>query len=74
MRYTMILLGGLLVVLGVIGNLYVRVRMKPPADLDDYYHEFEDQHPGYQRYTRWLQWTLGAASLGVLLLFLAWSV
>ncbi len=63
--------GGLLFVASVAAHLYVRLRLRPRADsdLDDYYHEFEDQHPEYARYTRWLQITLSGAALGLLLLF-----
>jgi hypothetical protein len=71
MRSWLALIGGLIVVVAAVAHVVVRVRMKPPDDLDDYYHEFEDQHPAYQRYIRWRHWTFGAASIGVLLLFLA---
>ncbi len=62
--------GGSLFLASVAAHIYVRVRLRPgDADLDDYYHEFEDQHPDYARYTRWLQITLSAAALGLLLMF-----
>jgi hypothetical protein len=66
------MLGGLLFLLSLVGQLYVRVSLRPrdDSDVDDYYYEFEDQHPGYARYTTWLQITSGGAALGVLLLFL----
>ena len=65
------ILGGLLFLVSAAAHLYVRLRLRPrdDSDLDDYYHEFEDQHPQYARYTRWLQITLGGAVLGILLLF-----
>lgn len=64
--------GGSLFLLCAAGHLYARVRLRPrdDSDLDDYYYEFEDQHPEYARYTRWLRITTGGAALGVLLLFL----
>jgi hypothetical protein len=64
--------GGFLFLLSLLAHLYVRVYLRPrgKSDLDEYYYEFEDQHPGYARYTRWLQISLGGAALGVLLLFL----
>jgi len=74
MRFVLIILGGLWLILGGGAHIYVRLRMRPPEDLDGYYYEFEDQHPAYRRYMRWRQWTFGAASIGVLLLFLAWVV
>lgn len=66
------LVGGLLFLVSVGAHLYVRLRLRPreDSDLDDYYHEFEDQHPEYARYTKWQQITLGSAAVGILLLFL----
>ena len=65
------IIGGTVLVLAGAAHLYVRLRMRPPEDLDGFYHEFEDEHPAYRRYVRWLQLTFGAVSLGTLLLFLA---
>ncbi len=64
--------GGFVFLASVAAHLYVRARLRPrsDSDLNDYYYEFEDEHPGYARYTRWLRFTLGGAALGVLLLFL----
>lgn len=72
MLMLMYILGGFLFLASVAAHLFVRIRLRPgdDSDIDDYYHEFEDQHPGYARYTRWLQITLGGAALGLLLLFL----
>jgi len=64
--------GGCLFLLSLVAHLYVRVYLRPrdKSDLDDYYYEFEDQHPQYARYTRWLQISLGGAAAGMLLLFM----
>ncbi len=64
--------GGSLFLLSLAAHLYVRAYLRPKrkSDLDDYYYEFEDRHPAYARYTRWLQISLGGAALGILLLFL----
>lgn len=64
--------GGVLFLASAAAHIYVRIRLRPREDsgLDDYYHEFEDQHPEYARYTRWLNLTLGGAASGLLLLFL----
>lgn len=66
------LVGGLLFLASLAAHLYARVYLRPggKSDLDEYYYEFEDQHPQYARYTRWLQVSLGGAAVGMLLLFL----
>jgi len=65
-------MGGFLFLASVIAHIYVRVRLRPGSDSDveDYYHEFEEHHPQYARYIRWLRITTAGAALGVLLLFL----
>jgi len=66
------LAGGLLFLASAAAHICVRVRWRPRGvhARDDYYHEFEDRHPEYVRYEKWLRITLGGASLGILLLFL----
>jgi hypothetical protein len=66
------IIGGALFVVSMIAHIYVRLYLRPKDDseLDDYYYEFEDLHPGYARYTKWLRITTGGAALGILLLFL----
>lgn len=66
------IIGGVLFVASTIAYIYVRLYLRPKDDseLDDYYYEFEDLHPGYARYTKWLRITTGGAALGILLLFL----
>ena len=66
-------IGGLLFLLSAAAHIYVRVRAKRwyDEDLDDYYHEVEDRHPGLARYERWVQVTLGGVVIGALLLLLA---
>jgi hypothetical protein len=56
----------------VVAHLCVRLWLRPcDRDLDDVYHEFEDEHPGYARYTRWLKLTTATATLGMLMTFVA---
>jgi len=66
------IIGGVLFVVSMIAHIYVRLYLRPKNDseLDDYYYELEDLHPGYARYTKWLRITTGGVALGVLLLFL----
>ncbi len=70
---TMYVAGGSLFLGSAIAHVYARVRLRPKddSDLDDCYHEFEDQHPGYARYTKWLRLTTAGAAAGVLLMFMA---
>jgi hypothetical protein len=60
----------------VAGHIYVKVRLRPKAgsDLDDYYHEFEDRHPEYARYTKWSRITIAAAAVSMLLLLIASTI
>jgi len=65
--------GGFLFLGSLAAHLYARVRLRPAddSDLDECYYEFEDQHPEYLRYDRWLRMTMAGAALGMLLVFLA---
>jgi hypothetical protein len=67
----MYILGGFLVLGALVAHIYARVRLRPrnDSDLDDVYYEFEDEHPGYARYSRWLKATIAMAALGMLLMF-----
>lgn len=69
----MYILGGFLVVGSLVAHIYARLRLRPrdDAELDDVYYEFEDQDPGYARYSRWLKTTIAMAALGMLLMFAA---
>ena len=72
MKFYLGVLGLLLFVAGSAAGLFVRLRLKPPAEeLDDYYWEVEDRHPGYARYQKWSRITFAAAAAGLLLLFIA---
>jgi hypothetical protein len=52
--------------------MYVRICLRPGDDeLDGYYYEFEDMHPAYARYTKWLRLTFAGMAFAVLLLFTA---
>jgi hypothetical protein len=75
MRMILYIFACTLFLASLAGHVYVRTRLRPTdPDLDDYYHEFEDQHPEYARYTKWLNITFTAMVVGVLLLFIAIAV
>ena len=71
MRVLLCMIGGLLFVVSVVAHLYVRLRLHPQEDSEDYYYEFEDQQPGFARYEKWSRITFAGVALGVLLLFIA---
>ena len=73
MNVLLYIIAGPLFLLSIAAHIYVRIRMQPKydADLDDYYYEFEDQHPEYAKYTKWSNLTFTAATIAALLLFLA---
>ena len=67
------IIAGPLFLVSIIAHIYVKLRLRPKddSDFDDYYHEFEDSHPGFARYTKWSKITFTATAVSVLLLFLA---
>jgi hypothetical protein len=73
METILYILASPLFLISIAGYFYVKVRLKPKedSDLDDYYYEFEDQHPALARYTKWSRITFTAAAVAALLLFLA---
>jgi len=72
MAVVVLIIGGTVFLVSVGAHVWVRVKLKPTdPDLDEYYHEFEDQHPEVIRYNKWVQMTFMGACIGMLLLFLA---
>lgn len=69
----MMLFSGLLFIVSTAAHIYAKVRLRPrdDSDLDDYYHEFEDRHPGLARYDAWCRVTLTGVIIAMLLMFLA---
>ena len=67
---------GPLFLVSLAAHIYVRTRLRPVpgSDLDDYYHEFEDQHPVYARYLKWSRITFTGLVISVLLLFIAVAI
>jgi len=67
------IIGGPLFLTSLACYLYVKLSLKPKddSDLDDYYYEFEDQHPAFVKYTKWSKITFAVAVIAALLLFLA---
>jgi hypothetical protein len=69
----LLIIAGPLFVISVVAHIYVKLRLNPKesSDLDDYYYEFEDQHPGYAKYKKWSKITFTAVVVSMLLLLIA---
>jgi len=67
------IIAGPLFLISAASYVYVRIYLRPKddSDLDDYYYEFEEQHPVYARYIKWSRITFIGAVIAVLLLFIA---
>lgn len=67
------IIAGPLFLISIAAHIYVKIRLSPKEDsgLDDYYYEFEEQHPGLARYIKWSKITLTAAVISALLIFVA---
>jgi hypothetical protein len=66
------IVGSVLFLMCITGYIVVQNKLRPrdDSDLDDYYHEFEEQHPGYARYLRWSRITFTGAIIAALILLL----
>lgn len=72
MDMVLYIIAGPLFLISIGGHFYVKLRLRPDdKELDDYYHEFEDQQPGYAQYERWSRITIMGATVSMLLLFVA---
>jgi hypothetical protein len=67
------IIAGPLFVISLAAHIYVKLRLNPKegSDLDDYYYEFEDQHPGFAKYTKWSKITFTAVVVSMILLLIA---
>ena len=74
MKTIILIIAGPLFLAALVAHIYVKIHLRPGDDLDDYYHEFEDQHPGYAKYSKWSRITLTAAVISMLLLFIAIAI
>ncbi|UCF43204.1 MAG: hypothetical protein JSV99_11600 [Planctomycetota bacterium] len=66
------IIAGPLFLISVAGYIFVKVRLRPTdPQLDEYYHELEDQHPEYAKYLKWSKLTFTAVIISMLLLLIA---
>jgi len=56
-----------------ISYLYITYKLRGlyDEDLDDYYYELEDKHPGLAAFNKWSKITLTTAIISALLFFIA---
>lgn len=71
MRTGFLVIGAPLFVIALAGYIYARLFLRVQDDLEEVYHEFEEQQVDYARYLRWEKTCLTTACLAALLLFLA---
>ncbi len=66
------IIASFLFVISLVAHIYVKLRLRPKegSDLDDYYYEFEDQHPGFAKYTKWSKITFTAVVISMLLILI----
>ncbi len=76
MNALLLIIAGPVFIAAIIARLWIWARLRPgrDSDIDEYYHEFEDQHPDYIRYAKWSRITYIAAIISALLLFLAIAI
>ena len=67
------IIAGPLFLVSLAASIIVRIRLRPKddSDLDEYYYEFEESHPGYARYLKWSKITFTGLVISILLLFIA---
>ena len=73
MQAVIIIIAAPLFIIAFFAHFYVKLFLRPGKDfdLDDYYHEFEDQHPQLEKYQKLSRLTFTAACITALLLFIA---
>jgi len=76
MNAVIYIIAGPLFLISLFSHLYVKIRLRPKSDsdFDDYYHELEEQHPAFARYTKWSRITFISAVIAALLLFVATAI
>ena len=69
-RALMVMVAGPVFLVSIAVYVYVQLRMKPDSnELDDYYWEVEDRHPGLAKYNQWSRITFAIAVIAALILF-----
>ncbi|MHC5074028.1 MAG: hypothetical protein ACYTFE_04295 [Planctomycetota bacterium] len=72
-KIVIILLSAPLFLLSFLGYLYITFKLRSlyDEDLDEYFYELEDKHPGLAKFHKWSKITLSTAIVSALLFFIA---
>ncbi|MBW8016523.1 MAG: hypothetical protein FVQ82_10070 [Planctomycetes bacterium] len=70
----LMLIAGPMFLLSLAAHIYVKLKMRPNDDIDEYHYEFEDHHPDFARYEKWSRITFASAVIAALLLFVSISI
>ncbi len=70
-KMILVLFGGPIFLISIGGYIYVKIAMRKlyDDDLDDYYYELEDSHPGLKRYEQYSRTFFVSAVIGAVMLF-----
>lgn len=76
MKILLYMIGAPLFLLSLFAYLGIFFFMRPriDSDIDEYYFELEEHHPGFQKYHKWSRITFTLAATGALMMFLAMAV
>jgi hypothetical protein len=70
----LMLIAGPMFLVSLAAHIYVKLKMRPKDDIDEYHYEFEDHHPDFARYEKWSRITFASAVIASLLLFVSISI
>ena len=70
----LMLIAGPMFLVSLAAHIYVKLKMRPNDDIDEYHFEFEDHHPDFARYEKWSRITFASAVIAALLLFVSISI
>ena len=75
-KILLLFIGVFLFLGGIFFYIYIRIKLKPmlSKDLEDYYYEFEDQHPGLQKYDKLSNLAKMTSVMGVIFLFIVIAI
>ncbi|MHC4131432.1 MAG: hypothetical protein ACYSSP_03215 [Planctomycetota bacterium] len=71
-KTVIILISGPSFLISFLGYLYITFKLRSlyDDDLDNYYYELEDKHPGLAKFNKWSKISLTTAIVSALLFFI----